>query len=189
MEKPATPPLLSSRHAPFSLTCILMDIDFPGSDGIEATRRITAELPEMTVVMLTVYDEAEKLFEAVKAGAQGYLVKSIRSAELLERLRGLARGEAPIDGRLAAQILAEFRRRDTEPEPEADLTMRELEILELVSTRLSNREIAIRLSLSEHTVKNHLKSILRKLHLRSRQQAALYGLSRGWIRPQSERRL
>jgi len=168
---------------------ILMDIDLAGADGIEAARRITAEMPDMTIVMLTVYDEANKLFEAVKAGAQGYLVKSIRSSELLERLRGLARGEAPIDGRLAARILDEFRRRDAEDAPEADLTARELEILELVAGRLSNREIATQLSLSEHTVKNHLKSILRKLHLRSRQQAAFYGLSHGWIRPPSERGL
>lgn len=167
---------------------ILMDIDLPGTDGIEATRRLTAELPGVTVVMLTVYDEADKLFEAVKAGAQGYLVKSIRSAELLDRLRGLARGEAPFDGRLSAQVLAEFRKRDAAVTPDVELTRRELEVLELVSVHLSNKEIAARLSLSEHTVKNHLKSILRKLHLRSRRQAAVLGLSRGWVRPISEER-
>jgi DNA-binding NarL/FixJ family response regulator len=166
---------------------ILMDIDMPGDDGIAATRRLKAEFPDVLVVMLTVHDATEKLLEAIKAGAQGYLVKNIRSAELLEQLRGLTRGEAAITRRMAARILAEFQRggaaSDSIQEPAQELTARELEVLELVADRLSNKEIATRLVISEHTVKNHLTNILSKLHLRSRRQAADYGLARGWVRP------
>jgi DNA-binding NarL/FixJ family response regulator len=162
---------------------VLMDIDLPGEDGVAATRRLKGEFPELTVVMLTVYDDAEKLVEAIKAGAQGYLVKNIRSAELLEQLRSLSRGEAAISRRMAARLLDEFRREERPAEPEADLTNRELEVLELVAGRLSNKEIAARLYISEHTVKNHLKHILGKLHLRSRRQAAAYGIARGWVHP------
>jgi DNA-binding NarL/FixJ family response regulator len=162
---------------------VLMDIDLPGADGVAATRKIRAELPDVSVVMLTVHDDTEKLMEAVKAGAEGYLVKNIRSAELLEQLRGVKRGEAAISRRMAARILEEFRRPEELSEPEGELTARELEVLELVAARLSNREIAAQLYLSEHTVKNHLKNILAKLHLRSRRQAAAYGVARGWVRP------
>jgi DNA-binding NarL/FixJ family response regulator len=162
---------------------VLMDIDLPGEDGVAATRRIKAEMPEVAVVMLTVHDDTEKLMEAVKAGAEGYLVKNIRSDELLEQLRGLSRGEAAISRRMATRILEEFRRGAAPQEPEEELTPRELEVLELVAARLSNKEIASRLVISEHTVKNHLKNILSKLHLRSRRQAAAYGVARGWVRP------
>lgn len=166
---------------------VLMDIDLPGEDGVAATRRIKAEMPEVAVVMLTVHDDTEKLMEAVKAGAEGYLVKNIRSDELLEQLRGLSRGEAAISRRMATRILDEFRREAAPQEPEEELTQRELEVLELVAARLSNKEIASRLVISEHTVKNHLKNILSKLHLRSRRQAAAYGVARGWVRPQDAR--
>jgi two-component system nitrate/nitrite response regulator NarL len=164
---------------------VLMDIDMPGEDGIATTRRIKSDFPDVTVVMLTVHDATDKLLEAIKAGAQGYLVKNIRSSELLEQLRGLRQGEAAITRRMAARILEEFRHSQPTPEPRAestnDLTPRELEVLELVADRLSNKEIAGRLVISEHTVKNHLKNILGKLHLRSRRQAADYGLARGWV--------
>ncbi|MGH2532061.1 MAG: response regulator [Thermomicrobiales bacterium] len=160
---------------------VLMDIELPGEDGVIATQRLTMEMPTVTVVMLTVRDDTQTLFEAIKAGAQGYLVKNVRSRELLEQLRGLARGEAAISRRMAARILAEIRGQ-TEPfGPEEALTAREMDVLELVAARLSNAEIAARLVVSEHTVKNHMKSILSKLHLHNRRQAAAYGVARGWL--------
>jgi DNA-binding NarL/FixJ family response regulator len=133
--------------------------------------------------MLTVYDHTERLLEAIKAGAQGYLIKNIRSAELIDQLGGLAAGEAPIARRMATRMLEEFGRghNDGPPQPDGELTTRELEVLELVAVRLQNKEIAERLVISEYTVKNHLKNILAKLHMRSRRQAAAYGLARGLI--------
>ncbi len=161
---------------------VLMDIDLPGADGVSATRRLTMELPAVTVVMLTVHDDSQTLFEAIKAGAQGYLVKNVRSRELLEQLRGLARGEAAISRRMAARILAELRG-DTEPcGPEEALTARELEVLELVAARLANAEIAARLAVSEHTVKSHVGNILAKLQLADRTQAAVYAWRQGIVR-------
>lgn len=162
---------------------VLMDIDMPGEDGVIATRRLKEALPDIAVVMVTVHDDTDKLLEAIKAGAQGYLLKNIRSTELIDQLRGLARGEAAISRRIATRMLEEFRRQDEPAEPEAELTTRELEVLELVAARLSNKEIAAKLFISEHTVKNHIKNVLGKLHLRSRRQAAAYGMARGWIRP------
>lgn len=166
---------------------VLMDIELPGEDGVSATQRLTIETPAVTVVMLTVHDDSHILFEAVKAGAQGYLVKNVRSRELLDQLRGLARGEAAISRRMAARILEEIRGQSEPFGPEEALTARELEVLELVAARLSNAEIAERLAISEHTVKNHMKNILSKLHLRNRHQAAAYGVARGWL-PRPKRR-
>lgn len=160
---------------------VLMDIELPGEDGVTATQRLKMEMPAVTVVMLTVHDDSQTLFEAIKAGAQGYLVKNVRSRELLEQLRGVARGEAAISRRLAARILEEIRGQNEPFGPEEELTAREMEVLELVAARLSNAEIAERLVVSEHTVKNHMKSILSKLHLRNRHQAAAYGVARGWL--------
>ena len=160
---------------------VLMDVELPGEDGVTATQRLKLEMPEVTVVMLTVHDDSQTLFEAIKAGAQGYLVKNVRSRELLEQLRGLARGEAAISRRMAARILEEIQGETDSFGPGEELTARELEVLELVAARLSNAEIAERLVISEHTVKNHMKSILSKLHLHNRHQAAAYGIARGWL--------
>jgi len=166
---------------------VLMDIDLPGEDGMSATQRLTTELPAIIVVMLTVHDDNLTLFAALKAGAHGYLVKNMRSRELLERLRGLARGEAAISRRMATRILEEIRGQ-TEPFWfEEELTPREMEVLELVAARLSNAAIAERLVISEHTVKNHMKNVLSKLHLRNRHQAAAYGVARGWLPRPKER--
>jgi DNA-binding NarL/FixJ family response regulator len=166
---------------------VLMDIELPGEDGVVVTRRLKMEMPTVTVVMLTVRDDSQTLFEAIKAGAAGYLVKNVRTRELLEQLRGLARGEAAISRRLAARILEEIRGTPLPLLPEEELTARELDVLELVAARLSNAEIAERLVISEHTVKHHMKSILSKLHLRNRHQAAAYGIARGWL-PRPRRR-
>lgn len=160
---------------------VLMDIELPGDNGVIATQRLKMAWPAVTVVILTAHDDSQTLFEAIKAGAQGYLVKNARSGELLEQLRGLARGEAAISRRIAARILKEIRGQTETFEPEEELTAREKDVLELVAARLSNAEIAERLVVSEHTVKNHMKSILSKLHLRNRYQAAAYGVARGWL--------
>jgi two-component system nitrate/nitrite response regulator NarL len=160
---------------------VLMDIELPGEDGVAVTRRLKMEMPILTVVMLTVRDDSQTLLEAIKAGAAGYLVKNVRSHQLLSQLRGLARGEAAISPRLAARILEEIRGTPGSLLPEEELTTRELDVLELVVARLSNAEIASRLVVSEHTIKNHMKSILAKLHLQNRHQAAAYGVARGWL--------
>lgn len=168
---------------------VLMDINMPGMDGIEATRQLKARLPDVRIVMLTIFDDQERLFEAIRAGAQGYLLKSIRSQELVDQLEGLSRGEAAISRRMAARILDEFRSLDQHAaiiEPDGGLSSREVQVLELVVDRLSNKEIAERLSISENTVKNHLKKILAKLQLSNRRQAAAYAVARGWIHPRQK---
>jgi DNA-binding NarL/FixJ family response regulator len=177
---------LAQAHA-LEPDIILMDIELPGEDGVSATRRLTLEMPAATIVMLTVRDDSPTLFEAIMAGAQGYLVKNTRSRELLDQLRGLARGEAAISRRLAARILEEIRGQTESVGIEEALTAREIDVLELVAARLSNAVIAERLMISEHTVKNHMKSILSKLQLHSRHQAAAYGVARGWLPRRRER--
>jgi DNA-binding NarL/FixJ family response regulator len=160
---------------------VLMDVDMPRGGGIAATRRIKAELPATRVVMLTVHEDDDTLFNAIKAGAQGYLVKSIRAGEMLDLLRGMAHGEAPLSRAMAARILNEFARGAGGQPADSDeldaaeqLTLREEEVLELVAQRFTNKEIAQQLTISDYTVKNHLSNILSKLHLRSRAEAARY---------------
>ncbi len=167
---------------------ILMDIQMPGCDGLEATRRIKQEQPATTIVVLTVRDDEEKLFEAIKSGAQGYLLKSARSKEVLEMLRGALRGEAAIPPHLAGRMLEEFRRlsrqataSDEEEDEIPTLTMREQEVLGLVAQGMADKDIAAALSLSLHTVKSHLRNILAKLHVSSRHEAARLARRRGLI--------
>ena len=165
---------------------ILMDIQMPGCDGLEATLKIKKELPETTIVMLTVRDDEEKLFDAIRYGAQGYLLKNIRSRELLEMLRGAVQGEAAISPLLAGRMLEEFRRLSRlEPaessEELVDLTLREQEVLGLVSEGLSDKEIAAELSISLYTVKSHLRNILSKLQVSSRREAARLAKSKGLL--------
>lgn len=167
---------------------ILMDIRMPGTDGLEATRLIKRELPETCIVMLTVRDEDEKLFEAIRVGAQGYLLKTVRSRELVELLRGAMQGEAAITPALASRMLKEFRRLSqraaafpVEEELEA-LTPREHEVLNLVAKEgATDQEIAEALSISVHTVKSHMRNILAKLHVNSRHEAARYARRKGFV--------
>lgn len=155
---------------------ILMDIEMPGCDGLEATRQIVQELPAVIVVMLTVRGEDEKLFEAIKSGAQGYLLKSIHSRQILDILRGAVRGEAALAPAMASRVLEEFRRlsRRVPGEQSAALTRREQEVLSLVAEGATDPEIANALYLSLNTVKSHMRNILAKLHVSSRQEAALH---------------
>lgn len=167
---------------------IVMDITMPGCDGVEATQKIKEELPDVTIVMLTVRDEDEKLFEAIKSGAQGYLLKSIRSRDLLRLLRGAVQGEAAITPVLGGRMLEEFRRLSQQgprfPEEETPtLTQREQDVLGLVAQGATDKEIAMTLSISIHTVKSHMRNILAKLHFSHRYEAALYALREGLISP------
>ncbi|MFZ5916656.1 MAG: response regulator [Chloroflexota bacterium] len=167
---------------------ILMDIGMPGCDGLEATQRIKNELPSVIVVVLTVRDEDEKLFQAIRNGAQGYLLKSIRSWEMVDLLRGAMRGEAAITAALGGRMLEEFRRMGQQarrlPEDEAVmLTQREREVLSLVAECASDQEIADQLCISVHTVKSHMRNILAKLQLGRRHEAALFAMREGLIPP------
>jgi DNA-binding NarL/FixJ family response regulator len=163
---------------------ILMDISMPVMDGLEATRRIKSEIPYVKIVILTVTDGERSLFEAVKNGAQGYLLKNVGPQALYGTLRGVFQGEAPISRVMAARLLEEFGRQSREgapPAPGAELTVREREVLEQVTRGKSNKEIAAALAIAENTVKNHLKNILEKLHLENRVQAATFALRHGLV--------
>ncbi len=158
---------------------VLMDLWMPGVNGLEATRVIKDELPEVKVVILTVSDADEHLFEAIRRGAHGYLVKSTAADEFFELLEALQRGETPLSRGLAIKIVRHL----ATGEPDVGLTPREREVLELVAEGRTNREVAEALSISEATVKFHMTNILGKLHLESRAQAVAYahrhGLARG----------
>ncbi len=164
---------------------ILMDVNMPQMDGLEATRRIKAELPQTKIVILTVSDEDENLFQAIKFGAEGYLLKNLQSQAFFDLIDGIARGEAPISRELATKILDEFSRRlkdDAKVGNSEDLTEREKQVLELVAEGSTNRDIASRLNVTENTVKYHLKNILEKLHLRNRAQAVAYAMQAGLLK-------
>lgn len=165
---------------------IVMDIKMPLCDGLEATRLIRAEIPDAKILMLTVHDEEEKLFEAIKAGAGGYLLKSTHSADFLNGVRGALAGEAALPPKLARRLLDEFARLANRPQPEAttttDLTSRELEVLQLIATKASDKEIAAQLNLSLHTVKTHVRNILSKLHAVNRRHAATLAAQEGLVK-------
>ena len=161
---------------------ILMDIRMPNMGGLEATRLIKAEQPEAKVIMLTVSDGEEDLFEAIKSGAQGYLLKKLKATVLFDLLDGVAAGEAPIAPKMATKMLQEFSRGSPGGkvgEPRKNLSERELEVLRLVAQGKSNKEIAGDLVISESTVKYHLRNVLDKLHLDNRAQAAAYAARKG----------
>jgi len=160
---------------------VLMDITMPGTNGIEATRIIKEDLPATRVIMLTVREEDDLLFEAIRAGADGYLLKTIRGQQLVELLRSTQQGEAAITPQLATRMMEEFRRlaRVTPPltssadaESINSLTTREREVLALIARGASDREIASELTVSLYTVKAHVRSLLQKLQVASRQEAA-----------------
>jgi two-component system, NarL family, nitrate/nitrite response regulator NarL len=161
-----------------------MDIHMPVCNGVAATAVIKSELPHSRVVVLTVSDEDDDLFEAVRNGADGYLLKNLEPNELFGLLRGVLAGEAPISPAVAGRLLREFRGRLWRTAGSAmtcGLTPREQEILSLVAAGLSNAEIAGRLWIVEGTVKNHLHNILEKLQLENRVQAAAYAIRQGLV--------
>jgi DNA-binding NarL/FixJ family response regulator len=165
---------------------VLMDLTMPELDGLGATRLLTAELPQIAVVVLTASEEDDDLFEAVKSGAQGFLPKDLEASRFFELLDGVTRGEPALTPALARKVLNAFAR--PEPKPEAAtadaLTDREREVLELlVQGVTSNRELAERLFVSENTVKYHLRNILQKLHLQNRAQVIAYAVRHGLVDP------
>jgi DNA-binding NarL/FixJ family response regulator len=162
---------------------VLMDVQMPVMGGVEATRRIHEELPDTCVVMLTMSVEERNLFEALKQGARGYVLKNISAQELRERLHEVVRGEVPLSGAIAAKILAEFNRQwsGTSAGPYEPLVEREIQILKLVAEGLSNEEIGAKLYLSDQAVKKQLSTVMQKLHLNNRVQAAVYAVRKGLV--------
>ncbi len=186
---------------------ILMDVRMPVCDGLEATRLIKAEFPTIQIVMLTASAEHADLFEALKCGASGYLLKNLKPTVLFNYIAGLSRGEAPLSRELSAYLLQEFAQQandgekhkpalentkveqdrteeDQAPEeqPETVLTNRQLEILEMVAAGLSYKEVGAILHLSENTVKYHMGGIVRSLHQKNREQVIAYAISTGLVR-------
>ncbi len=161
---------------------ILMDINMPKLGGLEATKLIKEKFPYVKIVMVTVSDGITDLFEAIKKGAQGYLLKNLNPASWHEYLHAVVIDEAPMSREVALRLLKEFSTiKDTIPE-KSPLTGREKEILEYVARGSSNRDISVSLGISEHTVKNHLKNILHKLHLDNRVQLMRYAYDKGWFK-------
>jgi DNA-binding NarL/FixJ family response regulator len=162
---------------------ILMDLQMPKLNGVDATRQIVYASPHIGVIMLTMYDDDDSVFAAMRAGARGYLLKDVDAEALLEAIRQVAHGEALIDPLVATKVLSEFRRLSdpTAAHPPLEqLTEGEMNVLRYVAQGLDNREIAEQLSLSESTIANRLRDIYQKLYVNNRTQAALYALRRGW---------
>lgn len=162
---------------------ILMDIYMPDMGGLQATKLIKAEIPEVKIVILTVSDDEQDLFEAIKNGAEGYLLKNMTGEEFGEMVSGIVRGELPMPRKLAGKILAEFQNLSKKAAeiPAPGLSAREKEVLSLVAKGSRNREIAACLFISEETVKYHLRNILNKLHLSNRAQAIAYAVKEGLL--------
>ncbi len=154
----------------FSPDVMLMDLSMPGVDGAEATRRMTREMPEIPVVVLTSFSDRTRIMDALDAGAVGYLLKDADPEELVKGVKAAAEGQAPLDPRAARELLAN-RRGAADP---AALSTREIEVLRLVADGHPNKAIALRLEISEKTVKNHLSAVFQKLGVTDRTQAALW---------------
>ncbi|MHA2959682.1 response regulator [Priestia megaterium] len=158
---------------------VLMDIGMPVMDGLEATKQIKLQFPHVKIVVITVSDDITDLFDALKKGAQGYLLKNLQSEVWYDYLRAFALDEVPMSKEIAFQILKEFPQETSITKPDTPLSSRELEVLQLVAKGLSNRDISAQLFISEHTVKSHLKNILSKLHLENRVQLTSYAFQNG----------
>ncbi|MGW7259364.1 response regulator [Streptomyces sp. NPDC054834] len=166
---------------------VLMDVRMPGMDGIEATRQIVASGSAARVLVLTTFDEDEHVLAALRAGASGFLLKEMESAELVAAIRAAVRGDTLLAPSLTRRLLERFLRTApdgrTTPPALTSLSAREIEVLTLIGQALSNAEIARRLSLSEATVKRHVAAVLRKLGLRDRVQAVVAAYDHGLVRP------
>jgi len=165
---------------------ILMDIQMPVMDGLEATSRIKLMFPYVKIVMITVSDDMLHLLEALKRGAQGYLLKNLEPSTWLEYLHSIINEEAPLSRDVAYQILKEVNVTERK-QPAVKLTTRELDILYGVASGWTNKEIASQYDISEYTVKNHMKNILQKLQLQNRVQLTRYALEQGLIQDMNRR--
>jgi len=171
---------------------VVMDVNMPGASGVDGVAAIRQAGFATPIVMLTVSEDDDDLFESIKAGANGYLLKNVRPEQLFDDLRGVMRGEAPIAPAVASRLLEALRtggipaRGQPAPAaaPDSGLTRRETEILQLVAGGLSNKEIANQLTITEGTVKNHVHNALEKLHLTNRVQAAAYAVRQGYANPE-----
>ncbi|WP_242424977.1 response regulator transcription factor, partial [Frankia sp. EI5c] len=160
---------------------VLMDVRMPRRGGIDATSAIKEKVPSAKIVMLTISDEEADLFDAIKAGAMGYLLKEISIDEVAADIRAVYNGQSLISPSMASKLLSEFaamiKTKDDRPQlPTPRLTDREMEVLRLVAKGLNNRDIAKQLYISENTVKNHIRNILEKLQLHSRMEAVVYAV-------------
>ena len=164
---------------------VLMDYGLPDGNGLDATREILTSYPQTDVVLLTVHEEDDLLFAAVRNGAKGYLLKNISATEMLSRLRGLSKGDPAMEPAETRRILSEFARTAspaaTDQEQTISLTDRELEVLQLIVMGATNKEIGAQLHISLHTVKNHVHHILDKMKVRNRHEAAKVAAKRGLI--------
>lgn len=164
---------------------VLLDVEMPVMNGVEATRRIRDEVPAAKIVILTVSEADDHLFDAIRFGAHGYLLKNLRPEQLYDLIRAVMRDETVLSPAIAGRLLREFRehpegrRVSTPSSPEPSLTAREIQIMQLVADGLSNKEIGVRLSITEGTVKNHVHNALEKLQLENRIQAAAYVVRHG----------
>jgi len=158
---------------------VLMDLVMPKIDGIEATRQITSQQPDVRVLVLTSFAADDKVFPAIKAGALGYLLKDSGPSDLVRAIHSVYLGQPSLEASIASKVLFELARPSKDPPTADPLTERELGVLRLVARGLSNRELASELGISEMTVSTHVSNILSKLHLASRTQAALYALREG----------
>ncbi len=162
---------------------ILMDIQMPHCDGLAATRLIKAELPTIKIVMLTMLEDDENLFEAIKSGACGYLLKTLDTDEFMQLLMGLAQGESPLAPGLVNRILQEFGKQSQTAPGAADYTLAELssrqrQILDLAARDMTYKEIGATLGLAERTIKYHMGEIVQRLHLQNREQVLAYARQR-----------
>jgi DNA-binding NarL/FixJ family response regulator len=173
-------------YAQLNPDVVLMDIRMPGMDGVEATRRLCTSWPGARVIILTTFDDDANVFEGLRAGAVGYLLKDLSGQELANAVRTVYKGGALIEPTVAKRVVAEFARlhppaRSIDQGLAEPLSERELDVLKLVAAGLSNREIGNKLGLSEGTVKNYVTSVLQKIGVRDRTQAALRGRELGLI--------